>query len=43
VDVEVRSSVRGPLGPLMKAQQAAGTIPADVDEEDVVIIRAVAP
>ncbi|WP_432941302.1 methyltransferase [Kribbella sp. CA-253562] len=43
VDVEVRSSVRGPLGPLMKAQQAAGTIPADVEEEDVVIIRAVAP
>jgi release factor glutamine methyltransferase len=43
VDVEIRSSVRGPLGPLMKAQQAAGTIPADVDEEDVVIIRAVAP
>ncbi|TDD17997.1 methyltransferase domain-containing protein [Kribbella turkmenica] len=43
VDVQVRSSVRGPLGPLMRAQQAAGTIPAHVDEEDVVIIRARAP
>jgi len=42
-DVEVRVSERGPLGPLMRAQQAAGTIPADVDEEDVVIIRACAP
>jgi release factor glutamine methyltransferase len=43
VNVEVRASVRGPLGPLMRAQQVAGTIPADVDEEDVVIIRASAP
>lgn len=43
VDAGVSSSVRGPLGPLMLAQQAIGTIPADVDEEDVVIIRAVAP
>jgi release factor glutamine methyltransferase len=43
VDVEVRECVRGPLGPLMRAQQAAGTIPADIDEEDVVIIRACAP
>ncbi|GAA1619691.1 methyltransferase [Kribbella sancticallisti] len=43
VDVEVRACVRGPLGPLMRAQQAAGTIPADIDEEDVVIIRASAP
>jgi len=33
----------GPLGPLMRAQQAAGTIPADVDEEDVLVIRASAP
>jgi release factor glutamine methyltransferase len=39
-DVEVRERVRGPLGPLMRSQQAAGTIPADIDEEDVVIIRA---
>ncbi|MET9312541.1 methyltransferase [Kribbella sp. NPDC003505] len=39
-DVEVRERVRGPLGPLMRAQQATGTIPADIDEEDVVIIRA---
>jgi release factor glutamine methyltransferase len=43
VDAEVRASVRGPLGPLMRAQQAVGTVPADVDEEDVVIIRASAP
>jgi release factor glutamine methyltransferase len=43
VDVEVRTSVRGPLGPLMRAQQAAGMIPSDIDEEDVVIIRACAP
>ena len=43
VDVGVRTCVRGPLGPLMRAQQAVGTIPADVEEEDVVIIRAVAP
>ncbi|ADB30221.1 methylase [Kribbella flavida DSM 17836] len=42
-DAEVRVSQRGPLGPLMRAQQAAGTIPADIDEEDVVIIRATAP
>jgi len=40
VNVEVRACERGPMGPLMRAQQAAGTIPADVDEEDVVIIRA---
>ena len=43
VDVEVRACERGPLGPLMRAQQAAGTIPSDIDEEDVVIIRATAP
>ncbi|TCO19785.1 release factor glutamine methyltransferase [Kribbella steppae] len=43
VNVEARASARGPLGPLMRAQQVAGTIPADVDEEDVVIIRASAP
>jgi release factor glutamine methyltransferase len=43
VDVEVRACERGPLGPLMRAQQAAGTIPSDVDEEDVVVIRASAP
>jgi release factor glutamine methyltransferase len=42
VGVEVQASERGPLGPLMRAQQAAGTIPADVDEEDVVLIRATA-
>ena len=41
VDVRVVERHRGPLGPLMRAQQEAGTVPADVDEEDVVIIRAV--
>ena len=40
--VEVQARERGPLGPLMRAQQAAGMIPADVDEEDVVVIRATA-
>ena len=39
VDVEVVERHRGPLGPLMRAQQAAGRLPADVAEEDVVIIR----
>ncbi|WP_350275524.1 methyltransferase [Kribbella sp. HUAS MG21] len=43
VDVRVVVRVRGPLGPLMLAQQALGTIPADVREEDVVIIRGCAP
>jgi release factor glutamine methyltransferase len=43
VGVEVVSRHRGPLGPLMRAQQEAGTIPADVDSEDVVIVRGVAP
>jgi release factor glutamine methyltransferase len=39
-DARVVRRERGPLGPLMRAQQAAGTIPADIDEEDVVVIRA---
>jgi release factor glutamine methyltransferase len=43
IDVEVRAYARGPLGPLMRAQQAAGTIPSDIDQEDVVVIRASAP
>jgi release factor glutamine methyltransferase len=43
VDVEVTARVRGPLGPLMRAQQKAGTIAADIEEEDVAIIRACAP
>jgi release factor glutamine methyltransferase len=43
VDVGVQTSVRGPLGPLMRAQQELGRIPADVDQEDVVIIRGTAP
>jgi release factor glutamine methyltransferase len=42
-DVEVVVRQRGPLGPLMREQQAAGTIPPDIDEEDVVIIRGTAP
>jgi release factor glutamine methyltransferase len=43
VNVEVRTRVRGPLGPLMREQQAVGTIAPDIEEEDVAIIRAVAP
>ncbi len=43
VGVEVVRRHRGPLGPLMREQQDAGTIPSDVDSEDVVIVRAVAP
>ncbi|MCU1370994.1 MAG: methylase [Ilumatobacteraceae bacterium] len=43
VDACVTERDRGPLGPLMREQQALGTIPSDVDEEDVVIIRATAP
>jgi release factor glutamine methyltransferase len=43
VDVEVRRRERGRLGPLMRAQQATGRIPADIIEEDVVLIRACAP
>jgi release factor glutamine methyltransferase len=43
LDVEVRARERGPLGPLMRAQQAAGMIPSDIDEEDMLVIRASAP
>jgi release factor glutamine methyltransferase len=43
VDVEIVERHRGPLGPLMVEQQRVGTIPADVTEEDVVIIRGRAP
>jgi release factor glutamine methyltransferase len=43
VDLEVRACKRGPLGPLMRAQQAGGAIPSNINEEDVVIIRATAP
>jgi release factor glutamine methyltransferase len=42
-DATVVDRHRGPLGPLMREQQQLGTIPADVDHEDVVVIRAVAP
>jgi release factor glutamine methyltransferase len=40
VKVEVIDRARGPLGPLMRAQQQAGTIPSDIDTEDVLVIRA---
>jgi release factor glutamine methyltransferase len=43
VEVDVQARERGPLGPLMRAQQLTGTIPAGIDEEEVVIIRAVQP
>ena len=42
VEVEVVERRRGPLGPLMRAQQRAGAIPADVDHETVVVIRGAA-
>jgi release factor glutamine methyltransferase len=42
-NVEIRTRQTGPLGPLMRAQQAKGMIPAHIDREDVVIIRATAP
>lgn len=43
VAVEVVDRARGPLGPLMREQQLAGLVPAGVEEEDVVVIRAEAP
>jgi release factor glutamine methyltransferase len=43
VDVGIADRHRGPLGPLMLEQQRLGTIPSDVDEEEVVVIRAQAP
>jgi release factor glutamine methyltransferase len=42
-DARVIARDRGPLGPLMREQQRLGTVPAEVDEEDVVVIEAVAP
>jgi release factor glutamine methyltransferase len=42
-DVGIARRHTGPLGPLMREQQRLGTIPSDVDEEEVVVIRAVAP
>lgn len=42
-DVAVVERVRGPLGPLMAAQQALGTIPSQLRWEDVVVVRAQAP
>lgn len=40
---QVIERARGPIGPLMREQQQLGTIPPGVEEEDVVVIRAVAP
>lgn len=40
---EVIERAPGPLGPLMRAQQASGLIDPEVREEDVVVIRAVVP
>ncbi len=40
IDVQVLERHRGPLGPLMREQQRQGRIAADVEDEDVVIIRA---
>jgi release factor glutamine methyltransferase len=42
-DVAVLAGRRGPLGPLMRAQQVTGVLPADIDEEEVVIIGATRP
>ena len=33
------NSETGPLGPLMRARRAAGLIPPDADEEDVLVVR----
>jgi release factor glutamine methyltransferase len=41
--VSVPERHRGPLGPLMAAQQRTGLLPPEVEDEDVVVIRAVAP
>jgi len=41
--VEVVERCRGPLGPLMKEQQRAGTVLRTAQEEDVIVVRAVAP
>lgn len=43
VDVSVVERRRGPLGPLMREQQRSGTIGVEITQEDVVIVRAVAP
>lgn len=39
-DASVVDRHTGPLGPLMREQQAAGAIPADVDHEDLIVVRA---
>lgn len=41
--VSVIERHRGALGPLMLEQQRVGTIPADIEEEDIVLIRGVGP
>ena len=42
-DAAVVDRRRGPLGPLMREQLAAGRIPVGIADEDVVVVRAVAP
>ena len=43
VRADVVERRRGPLGPLMREQQRLGTISPTITEEEVVIVRAVAP
>lgn len=42
-EVSVAGRHTGPLGPLMRRQQALGTVPAHLDEEDLVLLRARCP
>jgi release factor glutamine methyltransferase len=39
LEVDVVARETGPLGPLMRARRAAGLIPPDADEEDVLVVR----
>jgi release factor glutamine methyltransferase len=39
LEVDVAASQTGPLGPLMRARQAAGLIDPDAREEDVLVVR----
>ena len=39
LEVDVAARETGPLGPLMRARRAAGLIPPDADEEDVLVVR----
>lgn len=42
LDVDVVARERGPLGPLMRAQQETGLVDPSITEEDVVVIRGTA-